>query len=86
MSSPDSDESVVQRWLNRQNQRYYSAQLVQDLFGDWTLVVCWGGSNSKRGGMRITGVESLEAGEREIAKIGKRRLQHGYETLVSAER
>jgi hypothetical protein len=51
---------------------------VQDLLGDWTLVRCWGGLGSKRGGMRILAVASEGAGEELIEAIAKRRRQRGY--------
>jgi hypothetical protein len=84
MSSPDFEEPLTHRWINRENLRYYSIRLVEDLFGEWTLVICWGGSNSKRGGMKVIPVESQEAGEVEISKIAKKRLRHGYEPLVES--
>ncbi|MEA3640238.1 MAG: WGR domain-containing protein [Lamprobacter sp.] len=84
MSFQDFEEPLTHRWINRENQRYYSVRLVQDLFGDWTLVICWGGANSKRGGMRVTPVESQEEGEEEIRKMSKRRRQHGYAVLVES--
>lgn len=36
----DHEDQVTHRWINRENQRYYSARLVHDLFDDWTLVTC----------------------------------------------
>lgn len=77
---------MTHRWINPDNQRYYTAQLVQDIFGDWTLVACWGGLHSKRGGMRITQVASHDQGQQEIKKIAKRRRQRGYEVLVESKR
>lgn len=74
---------MTHRWINYENQRYYTAQLVQDLFGDWTLVSCWGGLHSHRGGMRVTRMPSREDGHQEIRKIAKRRLQRGYEEVAS---
>ena len=59
--------------------RYYHAYLVEDLFGEWTLVTVWGGLGSRIGGMRSTGVASYADGQAQIQKIAKRRRQHGYE-------
>ena len=66
------------RWVHPEKARYYQVDLVQDLLGDWTLVLCWGGLGSKRGGVRILVVESEGAGEELIEAIGKRRRQRGY--------
>jgi predicted DNA-binding WGR domain protein len=66
------------RWIHPDKQRYYSVTLVRDLFGDWTLLQCWGGIGSHLGGQRLVWVESHEAGLKQIAAIGKRRRQHGY--------
>lgn len=76
---------MVQRWINPAKQRYYSVRLEQDLFGDWTLIACWGGLNSHRGGMKVTCVENQDAGQQAIMKIAKRRCQHGYEVLADGD-
>jgi len=46
------------RWIHPEKARYYQAELVKDLLGDWTVVLCWGGLGSRRGGRRIQYVES----------------------------
>jgi hypothetical protein len=43
----------MDRWINPETARYYQVDLVQDLFGDWTLIQCWGGLGSRRGRMRV---------------------------------
>jgi hypothetical protein len=40
------------RWTNFEKSRYYQAELVKDLFGDWTLIMYWGGLGSRRGQAR----------------------------------
>ena len=67
------------RWLHIAKGRYYHAYLVEDLFGEWTLITVWGGRGSRLGGMRSTGVASYADGQAQIQKIAKRRQQHGYE-------
>jgi len=66
------------RWVNEEKRRYYQVHLVEDMFGDWSLIACWGGLDSRRGGMRSTVVASHEAGFERIREIGKRRKQRGY--------
>jgi hypothetical protein len=29
----------MNRWIHPEKGRYYQAELVQDLFGDWTLIL-----------------------------------------------
>ena len=67
------------RWLHIAKARYYQAHLVEDLFGEWTLVTVWGGLGSRLGRMRSTGVASYADGQAQIERIAKRRQQHGYE-------
>jgi len=69
------------RWVHHEKARYYQAELVKDLLGDWTLVLCWGGLGSKRGGRRIQYVESYEAGLARLKAVGERRGKRGYVQL-----
>jgi hypothetical protein len=66
------------RWINDATARYYQVHLIQDLFGEWTLIRVWGGLGSRRGGMRSTGVASYADGLAQVEAIGKRRRQRGY--------
>jgi hypothetical protein len=67
-----------QRWINAEKARYYRVVLEQDLFGTWSLIACWGGLHSRRGGMRVTALASLDAGIAALDGIAKRRRQRGY--------
>ncbi|MFE8034041.1 WGR domain-containing protein [Thiohalocapsa marina] len=67
-----------QRWINAEKARYYRVVLEQDLFGDWSLIACWGALHSRRGGMRVTALPSLDAGVAALDGIAKRRRQRGY--------
>lgn len=69
------------RWIHEEKARYYQAHLVQDLFGDWTLITAWGALGSQRGRMRSTGIPSYEDGLARIEVIAKRRRQRGYEAI-----
>lgn len=72
----------MQRWIHPEKRRYYQVQLVQDLFGDWTLVACWGGLDSHRGGMQVKSAASDEAALGQVGAISKRRRLRGYEELA----
>jgi hypothetical protein len=66
------------RWINPEKHRYYQADLVRDLFGEWTLIWAWGGLGSNRGALRRTLVPSYEAGLERIREIDERRKRRGY--------
>jgi len=69
------------RWFHPEKQRYYQADLVLDLLGDWQVITAWGGIESRRGGHRNLYVPSREDGLQQLAAIEQRRRQRGY--LVS---
>ena len=71
-------------WINDEKARYYQVHLVQDLFGDWTLIAVWGALGSHRGGLRSTGVASYADGVVQLAAIGKRRRSRGYRRVDGA--
>ena len=70
-------------WFNPSNHRYYQADLVLDLFGEWTLVCAWGGYGTLRGNHTITGVASYADGLRKIEVLGTRREKRGYIAVPS---
>ena len=70
------------RWVNEAKARYYQAELVQDLFGDWVVITAWGGLGSRRGRQRNLFVPSYEAGVQQLAAIDKRRRQRGYRPVL----
>ena len=70
-------------WINPEKFRYYQADLVMDLFGDWTLVYCWGGLGSRRSGYRLEGVSSYAEGLGRIDALNRRRRQRGYVAVGS---
>lgn len=70
------------RWVHDAKGRYYQAHLVEDLFGEWTLITVWGALASQRGAMRSTAVQSQADGLARLERIAKRRRQHGYRPVV----
>ena len=36
----------MRRWVHPEKARYYQADLVEDLFGDWCVVTAWVGLGS----------------------------------------
>lgn len=68
----------MQRWENPEKARYYQADLVRDLLGDWVVVTAWGGVGSRLGRVRRTWVPTYEDGLKRLGEIEKRRRQRGY--------
>ena len=75
---PDTQGTPLWRWINPDNYRYYQADLVLDLFGDWTLVSVWGGLGTRRGNYRLTGGLSYADGLRRISELEAYRQKRGY--------
>jgi len=75
----------MQRWIHAEKDRYYLVDLVQDLLGDWTLVLCWGALGSRRGRLRVVDVASEAEGLGKIEAITRRRQQRGYRRQVRPE-
>jgi predicted DNA-binding WGR domain protein len=71
------------RWVHPEKARYYQADLVEDLLGDWSLITAWGGLGSRRGRVRTTCVPSLEEGLKRLQAIEKRRRQRGYRCVAT---
>jgi len=69
-------DGAMQRWINPEKHRYDLIDLVQDLDGDWTLVLCALGS--RRGRVRVVGVPSEAEGQAQVEDIARRRRQRGY--------
>jgi predicted DNA-binding WGR domain protein len=64
------------RWESE--TRYYAVSIDRDLLGDLVLVRYNGGKRSRLGAMRTTFLPSIEAGQREMARIERRRRQRRY--------
>jgi predicted DNA-binding WGR domain protein len=76
-------EPSVWRWIQPETLRYYQAELLVDLLGDWCLVYAWGGLGSARGSRRVTGVASEEEGRQKVAKLDVHRRKRGYRPVAS---
>lgn len=72
-----NDCSSVRRWQSE--TRYYTAEVVQDLFGEWALLCSWGGLGGRRGSYRFSYMPSYQAAVAAIERLDKRRQQRGYQ-------
>ena len=59
-------------------ERYYKIILTRDLLGDLVVMCFWGGKENSRGGCRSVMVSDVEAGEKLIQDIIKKRRKRGY--------
>ncbi len=73
----------MRRWVHPEKARYYQADLIVDLLGDWCVVTAWGGLGSHRGQVRRAMVPSYEDGVRRLREIEKRRRQRGYLSVAT---
>jgi predicted DNA-binding WGR domain protein len=74
----------MRRWVHPEKARYYQADLVEDLLGDWCVITAWGGVGSHLGQVRRRMVASQEDGVKRLAAIEKRRRQRGYQCVGTA--
>jgi predicted DNA-binding WGR domain protein len=73
------------RFENAQTRRYYLAWAQVDLFGGAIIVRAWGGISSARGSMQSTPMESIDACQRELARIRRQRELRGYRLATNGE-
>ncbi len=69
---------VKKRWFNPENGRYYIARIAEDLFGDWSLTLIWGGAKRKGGVIRHIPFSSIFEAMVEIMRIDIKRKRRGY--------
>ncbi len=72
------EDKDMWRWINPEKQRYYQAELMTDLFGEWTVVYAWGGLGTARRTQRIKGLSSKEEGLHQITALDAVRRKRGY--------
>lgn len=71
------------RWQHDAKRRYYTADIVRDLFGQWCVVVAWGGLDTRRGRLVTYPVDSNSAAHARMAATAKRRNARGYRVAGS---
>lgn len=71
----------MELWTRASDRRYFYLGMERDLFG--LIVVIAHGGKSKAPRVRSIPVWDVEEGERVIARLEKRRAQHGYQRAPS---
>lgn len=72
-----------QRHYWQTNQRYYVAEVTQDLFGNWLLRRCWGSRTSARGNQQHVAADNYPAALVALDEIAKKRKKRGYSRRYS---
>lgn len=73
-----------EKWLARRWQsltRYYTAEVVQDLFGQWVLQCSWGGLGTRRGNWCLIHMPDYGAALVALQQLDKRRRARGYQAV-----
>jgi predicted DNA-binding WGR domain protein len=72
----DFDRWITESWQT--DQRYYQADIMQDLFGTWLVKRSWGGLGSRRGNSKTTSATDHDHALKLLSEVAKRRQQRGY--------
>lgn len=65
------------RWI-KGRERYYTASLQKDLFGDWLLTCAWGSQKSRLGNMKNQSFNNHKEALEFISELTKKRASRGY--------
>lgn len=68
------------RWETE--DRYYTATLTRNLFGDWEVIRAWGGKGKASGSHRIDQVADPDSGSKLLADLDRKRRLDGYRAIV----
>jgi hypothetical protein len=68
---------MLKHWINEKTNRYYKIIRHPSFFGE-SIILMWGGINSKLGGYKIITYDTEEEIEKIIDKIAKRRKYREY--------
>ena len=72
----DAEQWLTYRW--QKGNRYYVAELTQDLFGTWVLKRTWGSIHTHRGQNMTLYAEDYNHAIKLLIDIEKRRKARGY--------
>lgn len=75
-SAVTTTPAATRRWTT--TQRYYTAHVLTDLFGQWQLVRAWGGRGTQLGRYQITPAESWGHAMELLEAETRRRSKRGY--------
>lgn len=65
------------RW-HKGNQRFYQAQLVKDMLGDWCILCTWGSLNSRLGNHKTHVFSDKNEALVFVDALNEKRLKRGY--------
>ena len=73
------DDWILRRWES--SSRYYCAEVIPDLFGDWVVRRSWGSLGARRGSSKVQPMPDYAAAVRELETIDQRRRRRGYQRV-----
>jgi predicted DNA-binding WGR domain protein len=82
MMTVDIECRTVRRWQSA--TRYYTAEVVRDLFGEWAVLRSWGGMGSRRGAYHFTHAPTYQAALDALEALDQRRVARGYQRVCVA--
>jgi predicted DNA-binding WGR domain protein len=65
-------------WRWQSSTRYYTVEIVEDLFGTWILRSSWGGLSTRKGNSQDRAMSSYEEAMTKLKDIDKRRRSRRY--------
>jgi len=74
-------EYQLEKWKRqdwRKNNRHYSCEVRQNLFGQWVVLRRWGRVSAKQRQSREQVCDGYEEGLQIFEAVGKRRVTRGY--------
>lgn len=78
LDSQEFGEELPNLYWESENNRYYHASVEQNLFGSYSLIKSWGGTNNKLGNYKTTFFDSLEEAVKAIKVVIKQRQYKRY--------
>lgn len=63
-------------------QYFYRVDIDRDLFGRYTVIRCWGVSDSKKGGRDVQSFDTICSAWAHLRETRKRRRQRGYRCVL----
>ncbi len=72
----DAEHSITTGW--QKGNRYYVAELMQDMFGAWILKRTWGSIHTHRGHGKTLYADDYNHARKLLRDVEKRRKTRGY--------
>ncbi len=74
----------LDRWICihwQTDTRSYTAEITQDLWGNWLVTRHWGSRRTQIGNRMVVPAQSYEDALSQLEQVSKRRRQRGYKSV-----